>query len=188
MAETKIEYFGKNDLLYLCNLISGELAKYVLAVEGKGLSANDFTDELKTKLDGINLALYATLNSPEFTGTPTAPTATEGTNSTQIATTAFTMSAINKAMSEVVSIKFDGPYANYADMVSKVTNPRQGTIYLVTNSGSVPNANDEYFWNGTSFELFGTTALDLSGYLKIADITELTQSEINAVWNSVFDE
>lgn len=32
---------------------------------------------------------YAPLNSPIFTGTPTAPTATVGTNTTQIATTAF---------------------------------------------------------------------------------------------------
>ena len=36
-----------------------------------------------------NLSLKAPLASPTLTGTPTAPTATAGTNSTQIATTAF---------------------------------------------------------------------------------------------------
>lgn len=36
---------------------------------------------------------YATLANPAFTGTPTAPTATDGTNTTQIATTAFVQSA-----------------------------------------------------------------------------------------------
>lgn len=83
---------------------------------GKGLSANDFTDSLKTKLEGVesgaevnvqsdwnqstnteddyiknkpDLSVYAPLDSPSLTGTPTAPTATEGTNTTQIATTAF---------------------------------------------------------------------------------------------------
>lgn len=36
----------------------------------------------------------ATLNNPNFTGIPTAPTATAGTNTTQIATTAFVGTAI----------------------------------------------------------------------------------------------
>ena len=36
----------------------------------------------------------AALNSPAFTGTPTAPTATAGTNTTQIATTAFVTAAV----------------------------------------------------------------------------------------------
>lgn len=35
------------------------------------------------------LAAKANLASPAFTGTPTAPTAAAGTNTTQIATTAF---------------------------------------------------------------------------------------------------
>ncbi|MEZ2664044.1 tail fiber protein, partial [Escherichia coli] len=40
------------------------------------------------------LALKAPLASPAFTGTPTAPTAAQGTNSTQIANTAFVKAAI----------------------------------------------------------------------------------------------
>ncbi|HBH7755328.1 TPA: tail fiber protein [Escherichia coli] len=41
------------------------------------------------------LALKAPLASPVFTGTPTAPTASQGTNSTQIATTAYVRAAIS---------------------------------------------------------------------------------------------
>ncbi|WP_432764001.1 tail fiber protein [Escherichia coli] len=41
-----------------------------------------------------SLALKAPLASPAFTGTPTAPTASQGTNSTQIANTAFVKAAI----------------------------------------------------------------------------------------------
>jgi hypothetical protein len=37
------------------------------------------------------LALKADLASPALTGTPTAPTADPGTNTTQVATTAFVM-------------------------------------------------------------------------------------------------
>lgn len=41
-----------------------------------------------------DLSPYAPLASPAFTGVPTAPTASDGTNTTQIATTAFVASAV----------------------------------------------------------------------------------------------
>jgi len=44
-----------------------------------------------------DLAAKAPLNSPTFTGTPAAPTASGGTNTTQLATTAFVTSAITAA-------------------------------------------------------------------------------------------
>jgi len=39
-----------------------------------------------------------TIVSPSLTGTPTAPTATKGTNTTQIATTAFVKTALEDAV------------------------------------------------------------------------------------------
>jgi hypothetical protein len=47
------------------------------------------TSAIQTQLDG-----KAALSSPAFTGTPTAPTASSGTSSTQLATTQFVGSAI----------------------------------------------------------------------------------------------
>ena len=49
----------------------------------------------KTESDAT-LAAKAPLASPVLTGTPTAPTASVGTNSTQIATTAYVVAEINK--------------------------------------------------------------------------------------------
>lgn len=43
----------------------------------------------------VDISSYAPLASPAFTGTPTAPTATKGTNTTQVATTAFVKNAIS---------------------------------------------------------------------------------------------
>lgn len=43
----------------------------------------------------LDLSTKADINSPNFTGTPLAPTATVGTNTTQIATTAFVSTAIS---------------------------------------------------------------------------------------------
>jgi hypothetical protein len=42
--------------------------------------------------------LFALLASPTFTGTPAAPTASAGTNTTQLATTAFVQTAVNNAV------------------------------------------------------------------------------------------
>lgn len=49
----------------------------------------------KTEID-IELALKAAIASPTFTGVPKAPTASVGTNTTQLATTAYVVAEINK--------------------------------------------------------------------------------------------
>ena len=53
------------------------------------LTHNDITDWVAT------LSPYALLASPTFTGTPAAPTATAGTSTTQIASTAFVTTALS---------------------------------------------------------------------------------------------
>ena len=67
------------------------------------------TAENANKLGGQAPSYYATasalsakanLASPTFTGTPKAPTAAKGTNTTQIATTAFVMAAVNAISSQ----------------------------------------------------------------------------------------
>ena len=53
--------------------------------------------EIDTEYTAIASAVAskADINSPAFTGTPTAPTASAGTNTTQIATTAFVTAALS---------------------------------------------------------------------------------------------
>ena len=52
--------------------------------------------EIDTELTAVSnaIASKADINSPGLTGTPTAPTASSGTNTTQIATTAFVLAAM----------------------------------------------------------------------------------------------
>lgn len=99
---------------------------FVRKESGKGISSNDYTTEEKEKLKGIseganqttvdtalsttstnpvqNKAVKAELDkkaplaSPTLTGKPLAPTAAEGTNTTQIATTAFVQNAVSKVL------------------------------------------------------------------------------------------
>jgi hypothetical protein len=61
------------------------------------LTHNDITDW------ATSLLPYAPLASPNFTGLPSAPTASPGTNTPQIATTAFVTGAISSATAGVSS-------------------------------------------------------------------------------------
>ena len=65
---------------------------------GQGVPVGGTAGQFLTKIDGtnyntdwttVNLSAYAPLNSPAFTGDPTAPTAVLGDNDTSLATTAF---------------------------------------------------------------------------------------------------
>lgn len=176
------EYLGKTDWLFITQLLNNEFAKYVKAVEGMGLSANDFTNALKQKLDGIDTSLYARLVSPTFAGIPVVPTPQEGDNSGQIANTAFVVKAIADSLSQVTGISFS-KVSSFNALPEEGVN---GTIYLVPNKGNGDNTFDEYYWDGTKYELFGTTAVDLSDYLKKEDVEELSTDEVKAVWDSVF--
>ena len=68
MADTTKKYVSYNTLLYFWQKIKLKLAGKVDAETGKGLSANDFTNELKTKLEGLEPALG---NDADFAGTMT---------------------------------------------------------------------------------------------------------------------
>ena len=67
---------------------ASEILTAIKTVDGAGSGLDADT------LDGVQGASYAQLASPTFTGTPAAPTAAAGTNTTQIATTAFVSTAV----------------------------------------------------------------------------------------------
>lgn len=85
------------------------------------------------------------------------------------------------------TITYDGPYASLDALKKAHSTGTAGTIYLVSNSGTAPNVYNEYVWviptTGTAaYELIGTTAVDLSDYLKKTD--ELTTDEVKTIWTN----
>lgn len=69
--------------------------------------------EIDTELTAIASAISskADLNSPALTGTPTSPTASAGTNTTQLATTAFVQTALASAFTSGMIMMWSGTIA-----------------------------------------------------------------------------
>lgn len=62
-----------------------------------------------------------------------------------------------------------------------------GTIYFVAHSHSDSgDAYDEYIWitSTKTFEKIGHTDVNLSGYAKLADFSEVGTAELDALWNA----
>ena len=81
-----------------------------------------------------NLSDYALINSPSFAGVPTAPTAEKGTNSLQVATTAFVYNALKPSLLITISA-FPNNIAN-----ATVTLTLQGSDPLYTITTSIPTS------------------------------------------------
>lgn len=130
----------------------------------------------------------APLVSPDFSGTPTAPTAAAGTNTLQIATTAFVNTALSgKANAEDVYTKTEINSMISGVMTYKGT---KTTIDSLPSSGNaqgdvwhVTADNGEYAWNGSAWEFLGVS-VDLSGYVESDDIDLATTVEIDALFAS----
>lgn len=71
-------------------------------VANTAADAGAMNTALAAKASTASLASYAPLASPAFTGAPTAPTASAGTSTTQLATTAFVQAAITTAPGNLV--------------------------------------------------------------------------------------
>lgn len=116
----------------------------------------------------------APLASPAFTGTPTAPTAASGNNTTQVATTAFVNTAIADAVGDITSFEFQ--------VVGTLpATGEAGIIYLVAHAHGTGDSYDEYIWLGSAFEKIGNTDIDLSGYQLSAELVEMTSTDIDTI-------
>lgn len=100
--------------------------------------------EIDTEFNNIATAVAtkSDINSPTFTGTPAAPTASAGTNTTQLATTAFVHNEIMAAVYPVGSL-----YLNATNATNPATLLGFGT-WVAFGAGRMPvgfNAADPLF-------------------------------------------
>jgi hypothetical protein len=140
------------------------------------------------------VASKADINSPTLTGTPAAPTATAGSNTTQLATTAFVKTAVDTATASLGTMSTQN-----ANAVAITGGTIVGITDLAVADGgtgrSTLAANAVLVGNGTSG--INSVAPGTSGNVLVSDGTAWTSNTIQAssielglgitgeVWNNV---
>lgn len=156
-----INYSGANNSLY------GPGGGQIWHANNDGASSGLDAD----LLDGQHGSYYAPLASPSFSGTPTAPTASQATNNTQIATTSYVRTAISNlidtapgtldTLNELAAALGDDP--NFATTITTSIAGKaaiQGTpvdnqIAIWTSSSAIEGVG-EVTWDGSTFRVEGT--------------------------------
>lgn len=165
-------------------------------------SDNNFTNALKTKLDGISDSADAVTATQILTsGTKIATININGVDVDIYAPTQQSVSfdnemsdtsengVQNKVIKKYVDDAIGGITGIEFQIVDTLpTNGKTGVIYLVSNSGSNPNIYDEYIWLSSTetYEKIGTTDIDLSGYVLRSEMTTFTTQTIDTIFNTVF--
>lgn len=190
-----MKYLDENGLLYVIQKIKTWLNGKVDKIEGKGLSTNDFTNELKLKYDTTANKvddLTETGGAPnvieivKVNGSALTPDSNKSVNITvptdnnQLGngagyqTASEVTAAITNALKDVQGIK-------YQIVENLPTTGAAGTIYLISNSGTETNIYDEYIWVDSKFEKIGTTAVDLTNYIQNTDLVAITNEEVDTI-------
>lgn len=107
-----------------------------------------------------------------------------------------TIAAMDEAIAIAIAAAQSGSLVKVDSYDALPEEGAPGKIYLVPNNGSGQNVYDEYVWcviamlpggNGEEspvygYEKIGTTAIDLTGYLKEEDMVEVTEAQIDAMF------
>lgn len=167
------KYLDSNGLLYLWgkikNLVSGKVDK----VEGKGLSANDFTTEEKTKLAGLENYTLPEATADTLGGVKVGAglaisggvlSATGGGTADSVDWSNIQNKPDLALKSDLTSLyKYKGSKVNYAAL------PEEGN-----EVGDVWNAEDtgmNYAWTGTAWDALGAAF----------EIQAITNAEIDTI-------
>ena len=166
----------------------------VLMLKGEkgdaGMTPEDVMDVVEPYL-----ATYAPLNSPALTGTPTAPTATAGSDTTQIATTAYVKNEVDSKLSSTYKAKGSVAFASLPALIAA----NEGNVYNVTDAFTTTSdfveGSGKSYPAGTNVVIVNTTGttnkydvlsgfVDLSGYLTSSDAanTYLSQSDASSTY------
>ena len=120
----------------------------------------------------------ANIASPTFTGTPAAPTATAGTNTTQIATTAFVTTAVpdisGKANTSDIGTTIQAHDDDTAktDVAQTFTAAQRGTISTLTDGATIT----------PDFATANNFTVTLGGNRTIANPTNLTAGQSGSIF------
>jgi hypothetical protein len=159
-------------------------------------SAGSLSGYFESRVDTneTNIALKANIASPTFTGTPAAPTASAGTNTTQIATTAFVSTAVANLVDSAPTTldtlnELAAALGDDANFSTTITNSLAGKLSDVVDD-TTPQLGGGLDING--YDITGDGSINISGIMtasgervitsdEIYHIRQLTQAEYDAI-------
>ena len=137
---------------------------------------------------------YAPLASPTFTGTPKAPTATAGTNTTQIATTAFVKTAVN-TLDNDLQTQINGKansnhtHSNYASTSHTHSNYAPLASPALTGTPTAPtptNSDDSTRIATTAFVRNVVNSATSHSHTNLDVLEDITSTKVNN-WDSAYN-
>jgi len=140
--------------------------------------------------DVSDLQAYSLIASPTFTGTPAAPTASAGDNTTKIATTAFVTASFAPKASPTLTGTAAAPTPSAGDSSTKIaTTAFVATSFApkasptLTGTPAAPTANA-----GTNTTQLATTAFVAAGLSALADSAPDTLNTLNELAAALGDD
>lgn len=133
----KVEIDATGHVSAVAAVSDSDLASFGLTATAAELNYTDgVTSNIQTQLNA-----KAPLASPTLTGTPKAPTAAAGTDTTQIATTAFVQAAVNNVLSASNAMVFKGTIGSSGATITTLPAAHQvGDVYVVKTAGTYAGA------------------------------------------------
>lgn len=200
MADNRLD---GNGVIYLLKDIFGRISKKVDKVDGKGLSTNDLTNELKEKILAAGTGNF-TGDYNDLTNKPDIPANTsELTNDSNFQTDSQVEAIVTgknyQTASDVETTLASKDYQTSSDVQAaiaaseKVTKQivdtlpsaseaSENVIYMILKtSGDSDNIYDEYMLINGALEKIGDTAMDLTGYFNTTNLPAMTNAEIDAI-------
>ena len=94
---------------------------------------------------------------------------------------------VNQAVGGIATISFRvlGPGEYDASGVPTVTGAANVICLVPLSPSAANNVYAEWIYVNNGFEKIGETSVDLSGYVKETDIVELTNAQIQTIWDNV---
>jgi hypothetical protein len=139
---------------------------------------NTLSSNAQTQLTSLN-TLKAPLASPALTGTPTAPTATSGDNSTQLATTAFVTDAVavENELSELNDVTItsitDADFLVYDSVAVKWENQ------AISGAVTIDNAGVSTLASGVDATKIANGSVSDTEFQYLDGVTSAIQTQIN---------
>lgn len=174
----------------------------IVAVSNNHTHLSSSITDFNSSVSGLVSGIYAPLNNPNFSGIPTVPTASTGTNTTQAASTAFVRNEISNLVGSAPSTldtlnELASALGNDANFSTTITNNLAGKANLsgasFTGTISAPSGNITDLLTSTirpsndNIQTVKNNTKDIDYFINLSTTNNTTQTQTftipnNSIW------